>query len=427
MKYDWLLALSEQENENIRKISGLEEEIKKLKGQKKKEKFEELEKEHAKLLFHNPHLLYYLFVTKDETLADHFRSTWQKENLDVDLRQNLIQWDLNEFVENNFLRPQIDLALLPPLSFFIRFTFTLEKPYISCDEKIFYIIDNPIRKDKVLGLSYVAPSAWKGSLKATLRHLGYKDDDCIHRIFGNQKHTEQQEELKAGRLRIFPTFFGKKDLEVINPHDRKTRVGIKPILIETVPEDSSGVFTLLYAPFNLMEKKRELKKEVSKDILIIAKALKAMFRDYGFGAKTSSGYGIAKSTLSDGRIVLKAKGMKYIQEKKSKLNLPEESFKKYLNEDGTVKDQFKGTGEMGLLSNTEYTKRGQELGGGSLSEFKKFRRWYQTRGKEWQDYIQSKSVPAKWPTWEFSNFNELMNKTEEIIKILENLTDYTEL
>ena len=119
--------------------------------------------------------------------------------------------------------------------------------------------------------------------------------------------------------------------------------------------------------------------------------------------------------------------MKHIQEKKSKLNLPEESFKKYLNEDGTVKDQFKGTGKVGLLSNTEYTKRGQELGGGSLSEFKKFRRWYQTRGKEWQDYIQSKSVPAKWPTWEFSNFNELMNKTEEIIKILENLTDYTEL
>ena len=338
----------------------------------------------------------------------------------MDLRQNLIQWGLNEYVKNNFLCPRIDLDLLSPLSFFIQFTFFLEKSYISRDEKVFYIIDNPIRKDRGLGLSYVAPSAWKGSLKAALRHLDYKDDDdCIRRIFGNQKHTEQQEELKAGRLHIFPTFFDKKNLEVINPHDRKTRVGIKPIFIESVPENSSGMFTLLYVPFDLMgNNKTKPTEEISEDLMVIAKALKSMFRDYGFGAKTSSGYGIAKSTLSDGRIVLKAKGAKVIQEKKPEIKLPDESFKKYLNEDGTVKNQFKGTGEGGLLSNTEYTKRGQKLGEGSLNEFKKFRRWYQSRGKEWQAYIQTKSVPAKWPIWKFKNFNELVNKAEQIAKIL---------
>jgi CRISPR-associated protein Cmr2 len=422
MNYDWFSLFSTQQNQAIEKIIRSEEEIENEKNKEnKKHKEEKVNEERIKLLSSNPHLSYYSLVVRNKTSADNFRSTWQNKNLKIDLSGHINERGLNNFLKKDFLYPSINISLLPQYSFLIQFTFTLEKPYISRDEQDFYIIDNPIRKDKVLGLPYVAPSSWKGSLRSALWQIDYKaEDDDIRRIFGNERETEKHERLRAGRLHLFPTFFTMKGLEIINPHDRKRRVGTVPILMESVPANTLGLFTLLYVPFDLIgDEEKEIKKQVSRDILLIAKGLKAMFLTYGFGAKTSSGYGIAKSELTNGKLILKAKGVEASKKEVIKIQEPEESFKKYLNDDGSVKEEFKDGGEGGLLSNKQYNEKREQLGGGSLSEFKKFRHWYVIYGESWQKHIMAEhALESLWPVWEFESFDKLLETAEEIEKVL---------
>lgn len=204
------------------------------------------------------------------------------------------------------------------------------------------------------------------------------------------------------------------DLEIINPHDRDRKVGTNPILMESVPEGTSGIFSLLYVPYDLIGKdENEIKNQVIGHIILIIKGIAAMFRDYGFGAKTSSGYGIARSDLDDGKLVLKAKNVSAAKDKTTALRAPAESFKKYLNKNGSVKEEFKGNGEAGLLSTSEYSEKGQELGGGSQAEFKKFRRWYGAFGEGWQKHIASRNAPCRWPEWTFSSFDQLLDSTRD--------------
>jgi CRISPR-associated protein Cmr2 len=353
-----------------------------------------------------------LMAENNAIKANEVRADWKKANLSRNIE--------NKFnaLMNTMDCPEIDLNLLPEFSFLLSFKFTLEKPYLSRDEKDFYIIDNPVRKDKVFGLPFVAPSSWKGSLRAALARLddNYNSENLeIQRIFGNNRHEERQEMLRAGRLHFFPTFFSKIDLEIINPHDRDRKVGINPILMESVPEGTSGIFSLLYVPYDLIGKdENEIKNQVIRHIILLMKGIAAMFKDYGFGAKTSSGYGIARSDLADGKIVLRAKNVKAAKDKKLRLESPDNSFEKYLTEDGRPKEEFMGSGEAGLLSTSEYSRKGEELGGGSQAEFKKFRRWYGAFGEGWQEHIASGNAPSQeWPEWTFNSFDQLLELTRD--------------
>ena len=56
--------------------------------------------------------------------------------------------------------------LLPRWSFSLELRFRLVSPYLSKDDDAFYIIDNPVRKDKVFKVPLVSPSSWKGALRA---------------------------------------------------------------------------------------------------------------------------------------------------------------------------------------------------------------------------------------------------------------------
>lgn len=121
--------------------------------------------------------------------------------------------------------------------------------------------------------------------------------------------AEETEALphQAGWLRFYPTFFspapGQKDclaLEVINPHDRRTRAGTKPIFFESVAKGAQGTFSLLYLPFA-----KVTDTEARTDLRAIAAAIAAMMLFYGFSAKKSSGYGEAEDAIT-GRIVTTA-------------------------------------------------------------------------------------------------------------------------
>ena len=245
-----------------------------------------------------------------------------------------------KFMENLQLPPSLpDLSIFPSGSWAIQISFTLRKPYISRDDTDFYILDNPVKKEWVFKVPYVAPSQWKGALRsAMVRELvewwqsqDTKDSKEFARrrfrmvlLFGDEKGEESgsikglakyldevggdetarlfREKVRKyfgipedkpmphfqGYLHFYPTFFDKIRLEVINPHDRKTGTGKQPIYFECVPQGTKGTFTMLYVPM------KEIDEDKSKeDLEQVAKGLKAMLTEYGFGAKTSSGYGVA--------------------------------------------------------------------------------------------------------------------------------------
>jgi CRISPR-associated protein Cmr2 len=201
-----------------------------------------------------------------------------------------------------------DLSLFPSGAWTLGFPFALLKPYLSQDDREFHILDNPVRKEWVFHVPYIAPSQWKGALRAAMRQLrGYtsweqeaKDEQMI-RLFGNVKGEESA--FSAGWLHFYPTYFDRIGLEVINPHPRDTGAGKQPIYFECVPAGTKGNFTLLYVPLGEVTK-----EEMEADFWAVAQGLKAMFRVYGFGAKTSSGFGRAK--VHEEQVEIRPEGLK---------------------------------------------------------------------------------------------------------------------
>ncbi len=416
MNIDWGSVLYQQEEASINDLKIIVEEL----DQAEKEETEELEKKLETklkdLILPNEHLAYHYMSTINQKLSDNFREAWQKQNLEVNLEEVIEKWELTKYVKDNFICPEVNISTLPSYSFVLKFMFKLKKPYISLDENDFYIIDNPLRKDKVLNLPFVAPSSWKGSLRNSLWQLNYDyENDKIRRIFGNERSPNSEDiVLRMGRLYFFPTFFSKKSLEIINPHNRESRVGTVPILMESVPQDTTGYFTLIYVPFDLIGcEENEIKKQVACDIQLISKGLKSMFTYYGFGAKTSSGYGTAYENVTDGTIILRTKCIKSLLPKED-FEHPKDSYKKFLDENGVLKDEFRGK-NGGPLSNSE-------LGNfnGSQKEFRKFKTWYTDNIEKWQKYLKSQNAPtSEWPTLKFENFSELINISKSIATSLE--------
>ncbi len=334
------------------------------------------------------------------------------------VKQVYVETTKNAHYETNFAKEtfsKIDktaLNILPPYSFIIKFGFTLEKPYISKDDENFTIIENSIKREKVLGCPYIPGSTWKGCLRSALWQDGKKENDKqIIRIFGNEK--AEKNDFRQGRLHFFPSFFSKSDFEVINPHDRKTRTGTNPILIECVPAGESSDFSLLYVPFDLVGKEPiEIKQQMLNDLKLITEGLKAMFRVYGFGAKTSSGYGIACNTVINGKIYndLSIK----LESETEAMKLPE-NFRKYLNEDGTVKSEMIDNTTGKLLSNSKFQKKKSEHGFQSGNEFSRFKRWYKENGEAYKNQLDTKDSPRN--ACKFSSFDELIDRVNNIFAL----------
>ncbi len=423
MNTDWGSILYQQEKASINDLEIIIKEIDQARKEEKKELEKKLEIKLKDLILPNEHLAYHYMVTINQRLSDNFRAAWQRQNLKVNLDEVIEKWGLTKYIRDNFLYPKVNLSTLPSYSFVLKFMFTLKKPYISLDENDFYIIDNPLRKDKVINLPFVSPSSWKGSLRNSLWQFKYDpENDLIIRIFGNRKSLISEDiDLRRGRLFFFPTFFTKKSLEIINPHDRERRIGTVPILMESVPQDTTGFFTLLYVPFDLIGcDENEVKKQVSEDIKLISEGLKLMFTYYGFGAKTSSGYGTAYENITEGMITLRTKSVKILVQKEN-FEPPKDPYKKFLDENGVLKDEFRGK-DGGPLSNSQ-------LGNfnGNQKEFKRFKIWYNDNIEKWQMYLKSQNAPAsEWPIWKFENFSELISISKNIATSLESAGAHNE-
>lgn len=250
---------------------------------------------------------------------------------------------------------------LPDLTAFLTYSwamalpFTLRKPYLSKDDTTFHLLDNPVRKEKIFQVPMVAASGWKGALRAALVQQlvawwsSLNDEErqhCLHckrflqqriqmvRLFGNEKGVQTDDTsfdafldtlggerlaqiyrrvvrcylsasgFFAGRLHFFPTFFDRLGLEVINPHSRQSGVGERgPILLECVPQGATGTLLLLYVPFGRLNR-----HTVAQDLEVTAQGLQALLTTYGFGAKTSSGFGVVEEQLAgEGTLLIRAR------------------------------------------------------------------------------------------------------------------------
>jgi CRISPR-associated protein Cmr2 len=183
--------------------------------------------------------------------------------------------------------------------------FELLTPWYSKDDRVFHVMDNPVRKDRVFGVPYMAASSWKGLLRWACRmqaglreHLrendgkieGWRDPDWILHLFGNEKGEE--EDFHQGALVFYPTWFDKIGFEVINPHSRERRAGTQPIYYEVVPIGTNGTLSLLYAPWPGMKPEAKPGEIIPK----LLEAIEKLLATYGISAKRTVGWGTAKIT-----------------------------------------------------------------------------------------------------------------------------------
>lgn len=269
-------------------------------GKSKKVVNGNIEKEISKIPSHDLHVadLWFEANITEETkkkytaITTSIRSEWKHRVNNIDGRDLLdtfnVMPDCNSFVN------------LPPYSFMLKFLFTLRKPYLSRDEEEFYLLDNPLRKEKVFRMPMITSTSWKGALRYTFWQNGLNEnDEVVQRLFGNDRECSDTEMFHAGRLHFYPSFFDQTRFDIINPHDRKTGKTTErgPILLEAVRTGESADFTLTYIP---LFAGADIEKEFKTDIEMLTEGICTMMTKYGFGAKTSSGFGVSLNRISDG-------------------------------------------------------------------------------------------------------------------------------
>ncbi|NPV30270.1 MAG: hypothetical protein HPY58_11615 [Firmicutes bacterium] len=305
MKRDYYVLQWKKLNRNM---SALEHAITALNEAKKRDsnEYKRLAVKIMQIVGH-PHLAYLWFAASKEEARQANNKPLERRvsrvvNAIRDAWQEVLPYTTNVIPDTFRFVPDVEdeekFIYLPLYSFALRIPFQLEKPYISRDDVDFYLLDSPLRKEKIFKVPMVASTSWKGALRAALWQLGYEEDnEIIIRLLGNPRESD---EGQAGRLHFYPTFFDKISLEVINPHSRETGVGERgPILMECVPRETTGILQILYVPFGRPDQnERERRAEVAGDLEILAEGVHAMLTTYGLGAKTSSGFGTVGDQLA---------------------------------------------------------------------------------------------------------------------------------
>lgn len=184
--------------------------------------------------------------------------------------------------------------------------FTLTTPWYSRDDRVFHVLDNPVRKDWVFGVPHMAAASWKGLLRWACRmqaglfdHLAagkdmkeWKDPGWVVHLFGHEKGETAHHKLRAGALAFYPTWFDRIDFEVINPHSRVRRAGTQPIYYEAVRPGVSGSLRILYAPLPGIAPPDGVEPDEAVGQLL--KAIEQLLTTWGISAKRTVGWGTAK-------------------------------------------------------------------------------------------------------------------------------------
>jgi len=270
---------------------------------------------------------------------------------------------LSGIIPENELNKTVQKLL--PYSFILQVKIKLTSPYFSHDDDDFYLIQNPCLKEKVYKVPMVRGSGWKGAIARAGKELvENKISNIISyaRIFGlgsdefrklfdsleRKKESMMSDifrfllfelgvklikdkleknkvvkflkektiatlerekgkyafvQVHKGRAIFYPTYFNRLSLEIINPHNRKTRAGTNPIHYEVVPKETAGTLQIIYIPFDaVLSKDEDTKKQVKKDIEFLTKCVEKV-AGIGIGAKEKLGWG--RFEIIDKKIIRK--------------------------------------------------------------------------------------------------------------------------
>ncbi len=246
----------------------------------------------------------------------------QAEQEKTRLRKEYLGKASRRFPVKLYPRLQIDFSTLSSDRWLaLQVDFEILTPWYSKDDRLFHVMDNPVRKDRVFGVPFMAASSWKGMLRWAFRRCTKltgpeKESDEEKRrqaqlwelhLFGNEKG--EGEKFHRGALVFYPTWFNKIGFEVINPHSRERRAGTKPIYYEVVPgrtlqvkkkpdgaeekeevEGAKGTLSLLYAPWPGMKSHPKPEDVLPK----LLESIEDLLTTYGISAKRTVGWGTAR-------------------------------------------------------------------------------------------------------------------------------------
>jgi len=374
----------------------------------------------------NPHMAFLWYEANNSELSNRIRDAWRSKQT------------VKSIPASFRFHPEIASAdLLPHLSFVLCVPFRLRKPYLSRDERDFYLLDNPVRKEKVFQVPMVASTSWKGVLRGVmsaevaawwngLDGQSRAERKCckefvrkrlqLGRLFGNERGAQPEDKAAdlyldktgggrlarlyrryvrrflaahgffAGRLHFYSTFFEKNKvvLEVINPHNRAKGIGERPILMESVPAQADGDLVIAYLPFGPIDQSEEKRRaEVAQDIIALCEGIQAMLTVYGFGAKTSSGFGIAEDKLArPGTLAVRAALPNLALGPAAEAKPKHEPLPRYLDSASSLHQDFRDAAG-GLKSEAEYQAllktRGQQYGKKDQQLYEKARKWWEQR------------------------------------------------
>lgn len=403
--------------------------------------------ETANLAKIEPHLAYLWYEALGNDRKNDVRESWQEC---LSISNNPWREGYYDFcqlpADFRFTPDTSVLDWLPPSSFMLQVPFKLQKPYLSKDERDFYLMDNPLRREKIFKTPMVAAASWKGVLRAAMvqqlvhwweslepaakelraNRKGFVARRCqLARLFGTELGIREEKQyldklglscmdkwfrryVKAfmspdysfvGRLYFYPTFFQEVGLEVINPHHRATGIPLPrrgPIPLECVPTTAKGDLTILYVPFGPAGRDEKKNRELTAyDLQALAEGVRGMLGLYGFGAKTSSGFGAAQERLAgEGRLVLRVspsagevKRASFQQEKQHPdlpryLEAPDQLIEELRRPDGTLKpeEEYRQWVES---SGSKYKKGKQQL-------YAKAKAWWEREGR----HLRETGIPA---------------------------------
>jgi len=435
-----------------------------------------------------PHLAYLWYEAQGSKSKDEIRSSWQESLNVADNPWQNKHFDFCQIPDSfAFTLDASAISWLPRFSFMLQIPFKMRKPYLSKGEENFYIVKNPLCREKVFKTPMVAASSWKGALRAAMLQLlvrwwteldaAEKEERSnrkqfvawrlqLVRLFGTERSFDIDDKnynqyldkiggkhqarwfrrylrrfiskngFLAGRLYFYPTFFKEAALEVINPHDRKTGTSQRgPILLECVPINAAGSFSLLYVPLGPFGKSKETHREaVAQDLLLLAEGIRAMLTLYGFGAKTSSGFGVVEEQLSDeGKLSLKAVPPPEESESDS---APEESeeLPRYLEAPARLIEELRSP-DGTLKGEEEYKQwlksRGRKYNKEREQLYNKARSWWEREGKQLMaaasheassepepQPLQEELPPVTEVTVTFKTLDEFLNQVQKVAEDL---------
>lgn len=198
---------------------------------------------------------------------------------------------------------------------------------------------------------------------------------------------------------FFPTFFDQVALEVINPHDRETGVGARgPILMECVPPGAKGELFLLYVPFGPFDQSEDqTRAEVAQDVTVLAQGIQAMLTTYGFGAKTSSGFGVAEDQLPrQGKLVIRAELAGETVTPGAPPEPPQPGLARYLESPTRLHADLRRE-DGSLKSEAEYRtlveSRGRKYAKNDKQLYEKAKRWWEREGQKLAQSAPQESAP----------------------------------